>query len=193
MTSAQDSVWVKKPAGACGRVLCKQTASQSLEGPLLLPARRDPRQSWLAWTGLNLLSSSPKATKRTRIAFTVKSCSLVRHFLPPPTPPTNTTSYPTQIRPRRRRLLYQTHNKKHRQQERRSLASSAKMWIINWCMLRCFLRPSTHPRGQLADMKVLLSPLQSTTSSRRSACSTSTPSCCSSASTMLERPHCCTC
>lgn len=156
MTSAQDSVRVKKPAGACGRVLCKQTTSQSSGGPLLLPARRDPRQSWLAWTGLNLLSSSPKATKRTRIAFTFKSSSLVRHFLPPPTPPTNTSSYPTQIRPRRRRLLYQPHNKKHRQQERRSLASSAKMWIINWCML---LPPSsTHPRGQLADMKVSLPP-----------------------------------
>lgn len=155
MTSAKDSVWVKKPAGACGRVLCKHRASQSLGGPLLLPARRDPRQSWLAWTGLNLLSSSPKATKRTRIAFTVQvlfpcpSLSSSSHA----TNQHNLLSQP-QIRPRRRHLLYQPHNKKHRQQQRRSLASSAKMWIINWCMLLCFLRSLNPPQGQLANIKL---------------------------------------
>lgn len=158
MTSAQDSVWVKKPAGACGRVLYNQPASQSLGGPLLLPARRDPCQSWLAWTGLNLLSSSPKATKRTRIAFTVKSCSLVRHFLPPPTPPTNTTSHPNPdptTPPSPLVPAPQQETSTTAKTQPRIVGQDVDYQLVYVALLPPFPQPTRG--GQLADMKVLLS------------------------------------
>lgn len=82
-------------------------SGKSLAGPLLLPGKRDPRQAWLAWTGLNLLSSSPKATKRTRIAFTVGLLPLSdTFFLLPRHQPTQPLT-PLQIR---RHFLCQTHS-----------------------------------------------------------------------------------
>lgn len=190
MTSGQNSDRAKQPAGSMWQArgcYVSSLAGTSLAGPLLLPANGDPRQAWLAWTGLNLLSSSPKATKRTRIAFTVSLLPLsdTFFFLPrhQPTQPLSPKSDHDAVTPCTNRPT----TTRSSTTERHSLASSAKMWIINWCM--CFLRPQ--PPGKLADTKDA-SP-QSTTSSRRSACSTSTPSYCSSASTTPERRRCCTC